>query len=155
LQVEFFNPAQDTGSKAAGSSSAVEAAGLASLFGPAECAGIEAASESILELQKEASSLVLPPDSAASWKAWAASVAAAAEGEVEDQPAASAGAVRSLLQAKLEELEAALLSESKGGLEADGESSGVWLPPLPLCACVMRPMSLCRVCVCVCNMHLM
>lgn len=71
---------------------------------------------------KQTGSLVAPPEACASWKEWAAGVQAAAAGEPESG-ATSAAAVRSALQAALQQLEEALLAESVGGLAADGESS--------------------------------
>lgn len=57
------------------------------------------------------------------WKGWAAAVEAAAAGEPEGSAELSASAVRKALQAALQQLEQAFLSQSVGGLAADGDSS--------------------------------
>ncbi|EFN58898.1 expressed protein [Chlorella variabilis] len=118
-QVEFFDPAKG-GSKGG---EAPSATGLAALFGPAECAAVEAAAGEMAEVQKSGASLLAAPEGCGSWKEWAAGVQAAAAGELEQGGEATAAAVRSLLQARLVQLEAALLAESVGGLAADGDSS--------------------------------
>lgn len=85
---------------------------------------MEAAAGEMAEVQKSGASLLAAPEGCGSWKEWAAGVQAAAAGELEQGGEATAAAVRSLLQARLVQLEAALLAESVGGLAADGDSSG-------------------------------
>ncbi|KAL4440713.1 hypothetical protein ABPG77_000422 [Micractinium sp. CCAP 211/92] len=115
-QVDFFDPAaQAKAGKAA--------SGLASLMGPAEVVAVEEAAEQMQELQKDAGSLVPPPEAAGSWKEWGAALKAAASGSPEGTGRPSAAAVRGALQSSLLRLEEALLSQSVGGLEADGEPS--------------------------------
>lgn len=125
-QVEFFDPVKG-GSKGGASSaadSAAAATGLAALLGPAECAAVAAAVDSMLELQVEAGGLLDPPDGCASWKEWAAAVRSAGEGEpAAGGGAATAAALRQELRSRLGQLEAALLAESRGGLAADGDDS--------------------------------
>ena len=67
--------------------------------------------------------LVPAPAACDSWKAWAAGVKAAAEGEPAGQKHTAAG-VRAALQASLQQLEEALIGESVGGLAADGDDEG-------------------------------
>ncbi|PSC69056.1 DDT domain-containing protein [Micractinium conductrix] len=114
-QVDFFDPVAK-GDKGAPS-------GLAALCGPAESSAVEAAAEQMLDLQKAAVALVPAPAACDSWKAWAAGVKAAAEGEPAGQKHTAAG-VRAALQASLQQLEEALIGESVGGLAADGDDEG-------------------------------
>lgn len=70
-----------------------------------------------------AGSLVPAPEAAGSWKEWGAALKAAASGSPQGAARPGAGAVRAALQRSLAQLEEALLAQSVGGLDGDGEPS--------------------------------
>lgn len=70
-----------------------------------------------------AGSLVPAPEAAGSWKEWGTALKAAAGGSPQGAAKPGAAAVRAALRGSLLQLEEALLSQSVGGLAADGEPS--------------------------------